>query len=42
MVRSSTIHWIDWYIVKGGGEFIAGYAEPTPDEVIEALRQYLK
>jgi hypothetical protein len=37
-----TIHWIDWYIIKGGGEFIAGYAEPTPDEVIEALRQYLK
>ena len=36
------IHWIDWFIAKGDGKFIAGYAEPTPDEVIEALRQYLK
>ena len=34
------IHWYDWYVMKGG-ELIEGYAEPTPDEVVEMLRRYL-
>jgi hypothetical protein len=36
-----TIHWWEWHIVRNGEVVHSEYSQPSPEEVIEALRRHL-
>jgi hypothetical protein len=36
-----TIHWWEWHIVRNGGVVHSEYVQPSPEEVINALRRHL-
>jgi hypothetical protein len=36
-----TIHWWEWHIINNGQKAYSDYVQPSPEEVIEALRRHL-
>jgi hypothetical protein len=36
------IHWWEWHVVRGGEVVYSEYVQPSPQEVIDALRQNLR